>query len=161
MKLGAKLLHPRPPASGGASVKYERADYVNVPCYGLEQPLKQQYKVAVGLPGVLASWGEWPFIFKVLGCTSNYILGAWELSFNYGEQRSMSECDCLTCVWLLRMGSGVGLGQGEGFAQNPVYISVLPFLSILLAQMTSNWLASARSESHFTIREHSSMLEYF
>ena len=74
----------------------------------------------------------------------------------------MSECDCLTCVWLLGMGSGVGWGQGEGFAQNPVYISVsLPFLSILLAKMTSSWLAFARSESHFTIREHSGILEYF
>ena len=50
MKLGAKLLHPQSPVSEGASVNYECAYHVIGPCYALEQPLKQQLKVAVGAP---------------------------------------------------------------------------------------------------------------
>ena len=36
-------------------------------------------------PGILGIWGEWLFIFRVLGSTGNYLRGAGEQAHSFGD----------------------------------------------------------------------------
>ena len=44
-----------------------------------------------GAPGVLGILGEWPFIFRELGSTGNYLRGAREQAHNFGDLRSLAK----------------------------------------------------------------------
>ena len=44
-----------------------------------------------GPPGVLGIWGEWLFIFRALGSTSNYFRGAREQAHNFGDIGSLAK----------------------------------------------------------------------
>ena len=41
-------------------------------------------------PGVLGILGEWPFIFRELGSTGNYLRGAREQAHNFGDLGSLA-----------------------------------------------------------------------
>ena len=41
--------------------------------------------IILGPPGVLGIWGEWLFIFRDLGSTSNYFRGAGEQAHSLGD----------------------------------------------------------------------------
>ena len=43
----------------------------------------------MGPPGVLGILGEWPFIFRELGSTGNYLRGAREQAHNFGDLGSL------------------------------------------------------------------------
>ena len=45
----------------------------------------------MGPPGVLGILGEWPFIFRDLGSTGNYLRGAREQAHNFGDLGSLAE----------------------------------------------------------------------
>ena len=45
----------------------------------------------MGPPGVLGIWGEWLFIFRVLGSTGYYLRGAREQAHNFGDIRSLAK----------------------------------------------------------------------
>ena len=45
----------------------------------------------VGPPGVLGIWGEWLFIFRELGSTGNYFMGAREQAHNFGDLGSLAK----------------------------------------------------------------------
>ena len=43
------------------------------------------HPIALGPPGVLGIWGEWPFIFRDLRRTDNYFRGAGEQAHSFGD----------------------------------------------------------------------------
>ena len=45
----------------------------------------------MGPPGVLGILGEWPFIFRELGSTGNYLRGAREQAHNFGDLGSLAK----------------------------------------------------------------------
>ena len=45
----------------------------------------------MGPPGVLGILGEWPFIFRELGSTGNYLRGAREQAHNFGDLESLAK----------------------------------------------------------------------
>ena len=44
-----------------------------------------------GPPGVLGILGEWPFVFRDLGSTGNYLKGAREQAHNFGDLGSLAK----------------------------------------------------------------------
>ena len=47
--------------------------------------------LSVGPPGVLGILGKWPFIFRELGSTGNYLRGAREQAHNFWDLGSLAK----------------------------------------------------------------------
>ena len=45
----------------------------------------------LGPPGVLGTWGEWPFIFREPGSTGKYFRGAREQAHDFGDIGSLAK----------------------------------------------------------------------